>query len=64
MLLPVCPFDQIIPEPVAVRVTVAPLQSSVVLPAVIVGADGVALVVTAITFEADDVPQLLEAVAV
>jgi hypothetical protein len=64
MLLPVCPFDQTTPEPVAVRVTVAPLHRSVVLPAVMVGADGVAFVVTAIALDADDVPQLLDAVAV
>ena len=64
MLLPVCPFDHTIPDPVEVKVSVAPLHSNVEPPAVITGASGVNPVVTAMVLEAPDVPQLLEAVAV
>jgi hypothetical protein len=51
------------PLPVEIKVVLAPLHKSV-LPALMLGAAGVALVPIAITLEAAEVPQLLVAVAV
>ena len=64
MLLPVCPVDHTTPEPVELKVTIAPLHNSVEPSALITGAEGVASVVTAIILDAGEVPQLFDAVAV
>lgn len=60
MLLPVCPVDHTTPEPVEVKVTMAPLHNNVEPPALITGAKGVASVVTTMVLDVGEVPQLFD----
>ena len=64
MLVPVSPVDHTTPEPVEVKVKEAPLHNNVEPSVVITGAGGVASVVTTMVLDAEDMPQLFEAVAV
>ena len=64
MLLPVSPVDHTMPEPVEVKVTVAPLHNNVEPSALITGAEGIASAVTTMVLDASEVPQLFDVVAV
>ena len=52
------------PEPVEVKVTVAPLHNNVEPSALTTGAEGVASVVTTMVLDEGEVPQLFDVVAV
>jgi hypothetical protein len=64
ILFPICPLDHTTPEPVELRVTVAPLHKKVDPLAVMTGGEGKEAALTAMALEAPDIPQLFDTVAV